>query len=99
MYKRKCIREIVLGFVSCSNNIIYIYTIIIIIKEYPQQAVLEALYCFMGMIGEEEREKNRKVEVKRKWLGLPQPLYSLQGNDRQSPGWKPKGDNASTQCN
>ena len=43
--------------------------------------------------GQEKRKDGKygKVEVKRKWLVLAQPPYSPQGNERQLPGWKPRG--------
>ena len=48
--------------------------------------------CVCVCVEQEEKQKQGKVVVKRKWWVLAQSPYSLQGNWKQSPGWKWKGD-------
>ena len=67
---------------------------IIIIYYYKE---VTPLGCTQGAIsprGQEKRRgrKTRKVEVMRKRGVLAHPPYSPEGNGRESPGWKPKGD-------
>ena len=58
--------------------------IVIVIKEEPQQAALEVLYCWRGQEKRKEKE-TWKSRSEGKVVGLAHPPYSSQVNGRLSP--------------
>ena len=66
----------------------YLVKIILLLRSNPSRQ--HSKHYIAWQLREEERQKHRKVEVKRKWLVSAQPPYHKEM--RQSPGWKPMGD-------
>ena len=62
---------------------------LLLLKSNPSRQHSKALYCWE--LGEEEDRKTQKSRSEEKAVGLAQPLYSQQGNERVLPRVEPRG--------